>query len=168
MTVRARLFWLPSKAAPGCADDGKHRTMELPAIKTYKPGQQQPLNSFYVLSKGENAGKPMREACPNCFTVTCSTAADAQYWYYLSLGLWQSQSFKPYLTGSVIPFIRLSDYSGVIARAGRKTIGKPEQLMKAIETLAQIEEFERNTKAKLALLAQAKIAVFRKVLHSDC
>lgn len=139
--------------------------MELPIVSTYTSGQQRPQNSFYVLCKGENAGKPLYEPCPNCFTVRCSSATDAQFWYFLSWGLWKSQSFRVYLRGSVIPFIRICDYSAVIAHAGKSAAAKPEKLQEAIKTMQSIEDYEQLAKQKLALLAQAKIAVYRKFLQ---
>lgn len=140
--------------------------MELPQITTYKSGQQRPEFSFYVLSKGENAGKPLQGPCPNCFTVKCANASEAHYWYYLSYGLWQAKAFHPFLTGSVIPFIRLADYSGVISRAARKTIDNPAKVQKAIETMQGIDDMIKATNRKLTMLAELKVAILRKHLCS--
>lgn len=138
--------------------------MELPQITTYKAGQPKPANSFYVLNKGENAGRPMHEPCANCFTVKCANPCDAQYWYYLSLGLWQAKEFYPYIGGSVIPFIRLADYSGVICRAARKTIDNPAQVQKAITAMQGIDALIEASNKKLKLLSELKVALLRKHL----
>lgn len=38
-------------------------------IKTHKMNRTYHGNHFFVLSKGNNAGRPMDKPCPNCFVV---------------------------------------------------------------------------------------------------
>lgn len=139
--------------------------MELPIIKSYPAYVPNCNFSFYVLSKGENAGKPLEKPCPNCFTVSCSSSVTREYWFWLSWGLWKSRSFHYYLRGSVIPFIRITDYREAIVKAMRPTIDNPQQFATALETMRQIELYEQQSKEKLEKLALAKIAIFRKLLH---
>ena len=136
--------------------------MQLPKIRCYNGTT--PENGFYVLSKGENAGKPLRTPCPNCFTLSCASAEEKEYWYWLCWGLWSSKVFHGHLVGSVVPFIRLSELQLVLIESSLTTFEQPETLSKAIKTMQDIERYEQQSKQKLALLAQLKITVFRKVL----
>lgn len=135
--------------------------MQLPKIKSYN--HTQPANSFFVLCKGENSGKPLREPCPNCFTVTCSSVDDYNYWFWLSWGLWKSKAFHFYLRGSVIPFVRICDYGQAIEKASAQTADRL-QLKQAVDAMQNIEAREASIRQQLALLSQLKIAVFRKIV----
>lgn len=66
---------------------------------------------FYIQSKGNNAGKPMKEPSANCFLVlTDSSVLLPEYFYYVVLAVYNSGLFKKYLTGSVIPFLTQKDF----------------------------------------------------------
>jgi hypothetical protein len=122
--------------------------MNLPNIKSYNGSNASNTLTFYVLSKGENAGKPLNAPCP-------------------SWGLWKSKSFHINLRGSVIPFLRICDYSEVIERACLQTINKPQQLAQALETMRNLEELEKTTLQKLITIKQMRVAVFHKVLRRE-
>ncbi len=65
---------------------------------------------FFILNKGNNSGKPLKEPCPNCYVLTVKTDAEAENLYWIALSLWKSKLWHQYLVGSVIPFIRLNDF----------------------------------------------------------
>lgn len=138
--------------------------MQTPHIHSYNGQQPQGNTSFYVLSKGENAGKPLDKPCPNCFVATCATDIDRDYWFWLSWGLWKSKSFHILLRGSVIPFLRICDYKEIITGAAAETAERPEQLKKAIQTMRDLEQLEKATLQKLLIVKEMRIAVFHKVL----
>ena len=141
--------------------------MNLPNIKSYNGSNASNTLTFYVLSKGENAGKPLNAPCPNCFLITCLTQEQRDYWYWLSWGIWKSKSFHINLRGSVIQFLRICDYSEVIERACLQTINKPQQLAQALETMRNLEELEKTTLQKLITIKQMRVAVFHKVLRRE-
>jgi len=137
--------------------------MQTPHIQTFN-GQPVGPNTFYALCKGENAGKPLLQPCPNCFTVTCSSELERDYYYWLTWGLWKGKTFRYYLTGSVIPFIRISDYKAVIDSRGLGKVENPEQLTRAIQTMRDLEALEAATLQKLLLVKQMRVAVYDKLL----
>jgi hypothetical protein len=70
--------------------------------------------TFYILSKGNHAGKPCFQPWVNCFTVTCKCRESLDYYFWLTYSLWQSGKFKPYHRGSVIPFVSIKDVRSLI------------------------------------------------------
>ena len=137
--------------------------MQLPLIKCFNNGFRSNY-SFFVLSKGENAGKPLTEPCRNCFQVICYSNDEKDYFYWLSWGLWKAKLFHPLLTGSVIPFLRLDDYENVITGAAHEVVEKPEQLQRALKTMRQIEAYEAANTEKMKVLNELKVSIFQKVI----
>jgi len=66
---------------------------------------------FFVQSKGNNAGQPMRSATANCFDViiTDKDRVLPEYAFYMVLNAYNQNAFKIYIKGSVIPFITIGD-----------------------------------------------------------
>lgn len=52
-------------------------------IKTYHPKHTYPHHHFFILSKGNNAGKPLDQPCPNCFVVITNCPSEKQRLYWL-------------------------------------------------------------------------------------
>lgn len=133
-------------------------------IKTHRMNRTYHGNYFFILSKGNNAGKPMENPCPNCFVVITKCTEEKQLLYWLCFGLWQSNYFQLHLVGSVIPFLRLPDLKSIIRETRVKVeIRKPEY-DKAIITLNKLLALERNFSNQLQLIKQAKKCVMQKLL----
>jgi len=61
---------------------------------------------FWIQLKGQNAGKPLRGKIPNSIGVKTDPAVLVpDFLFYTLEYLHGSGAFRPYLTGSVIPFI---------------------------------------------------------------
>lgn len=131
-------------------------------IKTHKNENSYDGNFFFLLSKGLNAGKPLEKPCPNCFVIFASCAEEKQKLYWLCFGLWQGNFFRPFLTGSVIPFIRLDDLKQVIGESLKNL--KEEDFKKSLLMLQEIQKHQENIMKQLELLRQAKRALMYKVL----
>ena len=80
-------------------------------VKNHNKANQTKVD-FYVLSKGNNAGKPVKIATANCFEikVTDTEILLPEYLYYMVLAAHQVGAFKKYIKGSVIPFITIKDF----------------------------------------------------------
>ncbi|WP_020531413.1 DUF6943 family protein [Flexithrix dorotheae] len=71
---------------------------------------------FYIQSKGENAGKPMWDPSANCFgIITDPEILLPKYFYYLVLAAYNRGAFKPFIKGSVIPYITIEDFCQAIS-----------------------------------------------------
>jgi hypothetical protein len=151
------------------AEAGKNlnaRTMRTLNIKTHKMKNSYSGNYFFILSKGLNAGKPMETPCPNCFVLLTRDEEEQNLLYWLCFGLWQANQFHPFLTGSVIPFIRLDDLRTVISKALEKVECKPGDFINSIEVLNKLQAHQEGIMQQLQLIKQAKKAVMYKVLRS--
>ena len=129
-------------------------------ITTYSPDQARSPFAFFILNKGMNSGKPMETPCPNCFTFNAKSQEEKDHYYWLCFGLWQSKSLHPSLTGSVIPFIRLHDFSQVINQASDKAQLNPSAFQKTVEVLKILDQQEKNYHRNLLLISEAKKAIF--------
>ena len=92
---------------------------------------------FFVLNKGLNSGKPLKNHCPNCFIITAKNEEEKEFLYWLCWGLWQSKKFQQLLTGSVIPFIRLHEVKPFIKQQAATAYAEKEQYNKNVKALQQ-------------------------------
>jgi hypothetical protein len=133
-------------------------------IKTHKVNREYTGEYFFILSKGNNAGKPLAQPCPNCFVLLADDAKQKEDLYWLCFGLWQGGFFLPFLCGSVIPFIHLGDLRKVITQAGEKVAQKPAPFAQAVQLLNRLSVHQENIKEQLKLIKEAKRAVMHKLL----
>lgn len=125
-------------------------------IKTHKMNRTYCGNHFFVLSKGNNAGRPMDKPCPNCFVVITKCPQERQRLYWLCFGLWQCGYFQPYLSGSVIPFLRLPELKKIILESRSRIDSNWDVFEKAIETLNTLLSYQQNLLRQLQMIKQAK------------
>ncbi len=131
-------------------------------IKSHAKGRTYSQPHFFILCKGNNSGKPLTAPCPNCFVLLCESGQkDLLYW--MLWGLWKSRAFHPYLRGSVIPFIVLSDAREVLMDAMKAASDKVE-LAKSVKTMRTLEELENNYLTNLALVQDARRTIFYRYM----
>lgn len=130
-------------------------TMMYPLIRCYHEGSPIPEFSFFILCKGENAGRPSFKPWTNSFIVACPRQEYFDFYFWLMYGLHQLGKFKPRLRGSVIPFINLEDVRDLI-REVAPVIYPDWQKYQTI--LSALEKLEKR-KATLAeqILATEKL-----------
>ena len=131
-------------------------------IKSHRPGVSYNMPHFFILNKGNNSGKPLFVACPNCFVIQFQCEDDMEQIYWLLYGLWQSNAFYQFLRGSVIPFIVLNDLKSCLRDGLKKVDENPAQFEKAVEALRNLEAMENKYKQNLLLIANAKRLLFNK------
>lgn len=133
-------------------------------IKTHKMNRKYHRNHFFILSKGNNAGRPMEKPCPNCFVVITNCLKEKQVLYWICLGLWQCRYFEPYLTGSVIPFLRLPELKSIIRETRSRVGACKDEYEKVVETLNKLSRLQHDISQQLKLVVQAKKNVVKKLL----
>tara|TARA_R110000737_G_scaffold57476_1_gene82823 strand:- start:550 stop:942 length:393 start_codon:yes stop_codon:yes gene_type:complete len=69
--------------------------------------------TFYIQSKGLNAGRPLKTPMVNSFVVK----TDIKNAYEIVYSLWKSNVFEKYIVGSVIPFIKIKDVKNIVLKA---------------------------------------------------
>ena len=92
-------------------------------IKTHRPGETYQTPHFFILNKGNNAGKP--NICPftNSFVVFTNTAEEAQQLFWICNILYCGNYFKTCLCGSVIPFIHIGEVKSLLKKMIRNYEG---------------------------------------------
>ena len=123
-------------------------------IVTYTGKQQA---NFYIQSKGTNAGRPLRAPLRNSFAVF----TDDEFLFQKVQALFIGRYFEPFIHGSVIPTICLSDVKEVIERTPIRTDGR---VLKLLKSLNDIERLILLTQDKLKLLKEIKTATAREVI----
>ncbi len=112
----------------------------LPQIHCYHSLSRMQLFTFYLLSKGDNAGKPGFTPWANSFAVHCSNEQSYEFYYWLAFCLFKSGKFKTRHRGSVIQFINLNDVRELlreVAPALSEHWQKYQQLITAMNKLEQ-------------------------------
>jgi hypothetical protein len=88
--------------------------MMFPMVRCYHPTASIPPHSFFILCKGNNAGKPSLTPWQNSFMAVCSNEEYYKFFYWLVYALHQSGKFKVHHRGSVIPYINIQDVQHTI------------------------------------------------------
>ena len=83
--------------------------MLFPLIRSFSSFTVPGAHSFFILSKGNNAGRPGLRPWPNSFIVTCHNEDTYNFYFWLTHAAFLSGKFKLRLRGSVIPFIIVHD-----------------------------------------------------------
>lgn len=72
-------------------------------LKVYNANlKTNPESCFYILNKGNNAGRPMLMPCPNCFVVIAKSETERDILYWLTFAAWKTKRFLPFLKGTTI------------------------------------------------------------------
>lgn len=103
-----------------------------------------------------NAGRPLRSPLRNSFAVF----TDDEFLFQKVQVLFEGKFFEPFIWGSVIPFIRLSDLKKVITET---KIKDSERAEKMLTSLSDIDKAILSAQDKIKILKQLKIAIAREV-----
>jgi hypothetical protein len=131
-------------------------------IKTFNGQHKAGTDTFFILSKGNNAGKPLQKPCPNCFVVTCEDHTERELLFWLCFVLWQAGTFRPFLCGSVIPFIRVRELKEVITQHREDMAGREAEFSTLIKTFSTIASYLDNISAQVQKFKEVRRALVYK------
>ena len=131
-------------------------------IRHFKKSKHYPSQTFYLLSKGRNTGRPSLMPNTNCFAFTCKCDR-VPYYYALISMLWQSGHFRSRLIGSVIPFIRIGDITELIEQVAKS----PTCFDKQISIAHKLDSLEYNLSRQLILIKQLRCHLRDQLLHPE-
>ena len=134
-------------------------------IKCHKIGMKYDKPHFFILSKGNNSGKPLPEYCANCFVYIADTEEERWHYFYLFYGLWEGGYFKRFLTGSVIPFIRIDDLVNIASQAASKVSQNLNEYNSYVDYISQLDKHSDNLKKQIDLIKQMKKAMLYKIIR---
>ncbi|MFM2226451.1 MAG: hypothetical protein RJA07_2653 [Bacteroidota bacterium] len=132
-------------------------------IKTYTKSTEVHKPHFYILREGLNAGKPLTEACANCFIVMMENDFDKETMYWFCYALWQTKIFEQRLTGNVIPFLRIGKLLWTLS----EYIPKMDSNKRIVNSIAKLRVFQsRSVKLQeyLTMIEQSKRSALRHLL----
>ena len=124
-------------------------------LKTYN-GKN--TGAFYIQSKGDNAGRPLKTPIPNCFVV--ETTKDLAYQIVYSM--FTAGKFRNLILGSVVPFIRLREAQTLLNNYF--DLNYDSNKLKALEVM---DESIRLAEEKILKLKQLKKLVAMKSLQNE-
>ncbi len=133
-------------------------------ILTHRAGNTYSKPTIFILNKGMNSGKSMKQPTANCFALITKTEKEAEDLYHVALALWQTKFWHPYLVGSVIPFLRINEFKGEFYKKSKEMISEHEE---HIQTMTKIKELQKASdlfNQNLALIEEMK----RVVLYRYC
>lgn len=105
-------------------------------IVTWKDGIEA---DFYIQAKGLHAGRPLEKPIANCWAVT----TNIPHLRGIALSIYHSGLLKPFIIGSVVPFIRLGEYRQILTEASTHPEKYDDRLLQTIELLTdQIGHFQ--------------------------
>lgn len=138
--------------------------MQTLSIKSHRVKATYTQPHFFILNKGNNSGKPLLKACPNCFVILCNDEEDKEQLYWLVMGLWQSKAFYQYLKGSVIPFVTISDVKQCVYKGLEVANASLPEFGKSVKSLRSLEQLEQQYKQNLMLIQEAKRVLFYRYM----
>jgi hypothetical protein len=116
---------------------------------------------FFILNKGNNSGKPLKEPCPNCFVITVKTDEEAENLYWIALSLWKSKLWHQYLIGSVIPFIRLNDFKTTFRNKVISIYKEHNKHLENVEKLKKLEDLKSIYNKNIDAIERIKAALLQ-------
>jgi hypothetical protein len=116
---------------------------------------------FFILNKGNNSGKPLKEPCPNCFVITVKTEEEAENLYWIALSLWKSKLWHQYLVGSVIPFIRLKEFKNTFRDKVLIIYKEHNKHLENVEKLKELEDLTSIYNKNIDAIERIKAAILQ-------
>ncbi len=123
-------------------------------------------NQFFILSVGDNAGKPNHMAWRNSFIATAQNVHMREFYFWLVYGLHKSKAFNKYLRGSVIPFLSVQELRNTIMGAARYAYPHFQQFKEVMEYLERFEAKKTHMRDALQKIEAAQQALITGYLRS--
>ena len=130
----------------------------------YYNAKSLPLNHyFFMLSKGENAGKAAMSPWANSFCIRCSNEEEKFRLYWLCKSLFIAGRYKCHLKGTAVQCLIKNDVKQVL-RYGISIIGndatKLKKIINSLQSIELVTASLQNQIAKTNSLEQAILKSF--------
>ena len=133
-------------------------------IKTHQKNAIYNQPHLFILNKGLNSGKPQKEPFTNSFVVIFQHEKDCENIYYVAYSLWKSKYWNQNLVGSVIPFLRITDFKDQFNAKAKLMMEEYDEHVKHIATLKLLELKEKQFHENINLIN----VMHRVVAHRYC
>ena len=118
--------------------------MMFPQIRCYQGCMLIQPNVFFILAKGENAGKPSLKPWSNSFAILCANEKYFQFYFWLVYALFKAKKFKIRLRGSAIPFINKDDIATVLKEVAPVVYDDWSRFQDLLNTLDKLENLKSS------------------------
>jgi len=133
-------------------------------IKTHRKDTLYVKPHLFILNKGMNSGKPQKEPFTNSFVVIFQNEEDCESIYFVAYSLWKTKFWHQYLVGSVIPFLRLPDFSKEFNPKASLLMQEHEEHQKNVAKLKFLEQKEKQFHENINLINDLR----RVILYRYC
>ncbi len=99
-----------------------------------------------------NSGKPQNNPFTNSFVIIFSDEKDRNNIFFVAYSLWKTKFWFPHLCGSVIPFLRLTDFKKEFNPQSSLMMVEHEQHVKNMEALKLLEKKEKQFHENINLI----------------
>jgi hypothetical protein len=128
-------------------------------IKTHQKNTLYTKPHLFILNKGMNSGKPQKEPFTNSFVVIFQNEEDCESLYFVAYSLWKTKFWHPFLVGTVIPFLRLPNFSKEFNLKASLMMQEHEEHQKNIAALKLLEKKEKQFQENINLINDLKRAI---------
>jgi hypothetical protein len=133
-------------------------------IKTHRVGTIYTKPHLFILNKGMNSGKPQKEPFTNSFVIIFQNEEDCESVFFIGYSLWQTKFWHPFLVGSVIPFLRLTDFKNEFIPKASLMMAEHEEHKKNVAALKLLEQKEKQFHENINLINDMR----RVILYRYC
>lgn len=133
-------------------------------IKTHQKNTSYTKPHLFILNKGMNSGKPQKDPFTNSFVVIFQNEEDCESIYFVAYSLWKTKFWHPHLVGSVIPFLRLPDFSKEFNLKASLMMQEYEEHQKNVAALKLLQRKEKQYKEDMMLINDIR----RAILYRYC
>ena len=142
----------------------KTESMSNYIIKTHQKETVYTKPHLFILNKGMNSGKPQKEPFTNSFVVIFQNEEDCESIYFVAYSLWKTKFWHPFLVGSVIPFLRLPNFSKEFNLKASLMMQEHEEHQKNIAALKLLEKKEKQFHENINLINDLR----KTILYRYC
>jgi hypothetical protein len=136
-------------------------------IKTHTLGMTYKKPHIFALNRGYNTGKPLSEECPNCFVILCDTENDTRRMRFLLEALWRTQVFRYQLIGSVIPYLRVHEFSKTIRFYWKHIHHNEARILRLEEMLRAMEIIQNQFDKFSTFLTEYRYMLYKNIIKVD-
>jgi len=111
-----------------------------PQIRCFHSSVNEQPYVFFILSKGDNAGKPGLIPWVNCFAVYCRNQQTFDFYFWLVFGLFKAGKFKIRHRGSVISFVNINDVKDVLKEAAPAIFQHCQKFQQIVNAMDLLEK----------------------------
>ncbi len=126
-----------------------------------------PPHLFFILSKGNNAGKPGVTPWANSFVVISSNQEMRDFYFWLTYGLFTAKAFRVIQRGTAIPFVNVGELRHVIANAAQVLYPKWQEFRIILQQLEKLEKQKNSLGQILKATATLQECLIRNYLQQQ-